>query len=290
LPIPLKDNVPTSRLPLVTILLIVANIAVFAWQLTFSDSKDFSLDYPGITERDVNTIEYGAIPYRLTHFGGQCYLGAEAVTASSAQPAVVCKGTEEFSQAVRLHERHLASIPAPLPLDEAPWWLTVFTSMFMHGGWLHIAFNMLFLWIFGGNVEDAMGRLRFLGFYLLAGVAAIYSQCLLDPSSTQPTLGASGAIAGVLGAYALLLPRARILTLIFVLFFVTLVEIPAYVLLGIWFVLQFIPAVSQVAVPDLGGGGVAYFAHVGGFVFGLALVRFFAQRRPVPAADRALLG
>jgi membrane associated rhomboid family serine protease len=203
---------------------------------------------------------------------------------------VVCKGTEQFRQAVRLHERNLASIPAPLPLDEAPWWVTVFTSMFMHGGWLHIAFNMLFLWIFGGNVEDAMGRLRFLGFYLLAGVAAIYSQCLLDPSSTQPTLGASGAIAGVLGAYALLLPRARILTLIFVLFFVTLVEIPAYVLLGIWFVLQFIPAVSQVAVPDLGGDGVAYFAHVGGFVFGLALVRFFAQRRPVPAADRALLG
>ena len=291
MPIPLKDNVPTSRLPLVTILLIVANFAVFFWQLGFSDSQDYSPKFPAITERDVNTIEYGAIPYRLTHFGRDCGLGAQAVSQSSAEAAVVCEGTPESREARRLHRQNPSSIPAPLPLDEAPWYITVFTSMFMHGGWLHILFNMLFLWIFGGNVEDAMGRLRFLGFYLLAGVAAVYSQCLLDPSSATPTIGASGAIAGVLGAYAVLLPRARVLTLLFILFFVTLVEVPAYLLLGLWFVLQFIPAVGQVAVPDIaGGGGVAYFAHVGGFIFGLALVRLFARRSPSPAADGALLG
>jgi membrane associated rhomboid family serine protease len=159
--------------------------------------------------------------------------------------------------------------------------VTVFTSMFLHGGILHIGFNMLFLWIFGNNVEDAMGRGRYLLFYLLAGIAAVYAQAAIDPSGTLPSIGASGAIAGVLGAYALLLPRARILTLIFLIFFVTLIEIPAYVMLGIWFLLQFIPAVGQVAVPNIGGqGGVAYFAHVGGFLFGLALVNVFVRRRP----------
>jgi rhomboid family protein len=126
-----------------------------------------------------------------------------------------------------------------------------------------------------------MGRARYLLFYLLAGIAAVYTQAAIDPDGTLPTIGASGAIAGVLGAYALLLPRARILTVVILIFFFTLIEIPAYVMLGIWFALQFIPAVGQVAVPDIGGeGGVAYFAHVGGFLFGLALVKLFARRRP----------
>lgn len=126
-----------------------------------------------------------------------------------------------------------------------------------------------------------MGRLRFLLFYLLAGVAAVYAQTAVDSTSTVPTIGASGAVAGVLGAYLLLLPRARVLTLIFIVFFVTFIEIPAYVMLGIWFVLQFLPAVGQVATPDVaGGGGVAYFAHVGGFIFGLLLIRLFVKQRP----------
>jgi membrane associated rhomboid family serine protease len=123
-----------------------------------------------------------------------------------------------------------------------------------------------------------MGRGRFLLFYLLAGLVAVYSQALLDPNSTLPTIGASGAIAGVLGAYALLLPRARVLTAVILIFFVTLIEIPAWAMLGIWFALQFLPAVGQVAVPDVtGSGGVAYFAHVGGFIFGLAVVRLFVR-------------
>jgi rhomboid family protein len=286
--IPLKDNVPTSRFPIVTVLLIVANVAVFAWQLSFSGSSQFSPRFPGITERDVNTIEYGAIPYRITHLGKECALGAKTVSATQALPDVVCEGTRGYREAFALHKADPLEIPRPLPLDEAPWWQTVFSSMFMHGGILHIGFNMLFLWIFGNNVEDSMGPARFVIFYLLAGIAAVYSQALLDTGSTIPTIGASGAIAGVLGAYAVLLPRASVLTLVFIIFFVTLIEVPAVVMLGIWFALQFLPAVGQLATPDIaGGGGVAYFAHVGGFIFGLALIRLFATRRPTLAGGAA---
>lgn len=278
--IPLKDNVPTDRLPVVTIALIAICVAVFGWQLGFSDSEDFSPRFPGISERTANTVEYGAVPYRLLHPGEECALGAEQVAPGRAEPAVVCRGTEGYGEAVRLADENPNTIPQPLPLDTVPWFLTIVTSMFMHGGFLHIAFNMLFLWIFGNNVEDSMGRARFLAFYLLGGAAAVYAQSLLDPGSTVPTIGASGAVAAVLGGYLLLLPRARVLALVFLLFFVTVVEVPAYLMLGIWFVLQFLPAIGQAAAPDVAGGGVAYMAHVGGFLFGLALIRLFAQRYP----------
>jgi membrane associated rhomboid family serine protease len=285
--IPLKDNVPTSGFPIVTVLLIVVNVVVFGWQLSFAGDNASSpaLGQLGISERDQNSIEYGAIPYRITHPGDDCAVGATRESFQTGEADIVCEGTREFREARAAG----AAGTAPFaPLDEAPWLVTVFTSMFMHGGILHIAFNMLFLWIFGNNVEDSMGRLRFVLFYLLAGIVAVYSQALLDTGSTIPTIGASGAVAGVLGAYALLLPQARVLTLIFIIFFVTLIEIPAYVMLGIWFVLQFLPAVGQVATPDVaGGGGVAYFAHVGGFIFGLALIRLFARRRPALGGDVA---
>jgi membrane associated rhomboid family serine protease len=182
---------------------------------------------------------------------------------------VVCPGTKDFDRAVAIGREDPQAVP--IPIDQAPWWETLFTSMFMHGGFLHIAGNMLFLWVFGNNIEDRLGRVKFLIFYLLAGLIAVYTQALIDPGSTAPTIGASGAIAGVLGAYALLFPKARVLTLIFIIFFVTLVEIPALILLAIWFVLQFVPALGQVAVQTGGGEGVAYFAHVGGFLFGLAV-------------------
>jgi membrane associated rhomboid family serine protease len=259
----------------VTVLLIAVNLGFFIWQLTFSGS-DYSspeLRQLGVSERDENSVEFGAIPYRILHPGKDCAFGV-GESSGTQEADIVCEGTKEYAAA--------RSSGNPFDTYSNPaWFVTIFTSMFMHGGLLHIAFNMLFLWIFGNNVEDAMGRGRYLGFYLLAGIAAVYSQAALDPGGTLPTIGASGAIAGVLGAYALLLPRARVLTLIFIIFFVTLIEIPAYVMLGIWFVLQFIPAVGQVAIPDVtGSGGVAYFAHVGGFVFGLALVKLFARRRP----------
>jgi membrane associated rhomboid family serine protease len=270
--IPLKDNVPTSRFPVLTVLLIVANLVVFAWQLSFSGSEESEEvrqgGVSGLSERDQNSIEYGAIPYRILNPGRECAVG---VPAGESQADIVCEGTSEYDQAE-------TSDTSFVPLNEAPWWVTVLLSMFMHGGILHIAFNMLFLWIFGNNVEDSMGRPKFLAFYLLAGIIAVYAQALIDPSSTTPTIGASGAVAGVLGGYLLLLPHARVLTLLIIIFFVTLVEIPAYVMLGIWFVLQFLPAVGQVATP-VDGGGVAYFAHVGGFIFGLAAIRLFTKRR-----------
>jgi membrane associated rhomboid family serine protease len=281
--IPLKDNVPTARLPIVTILLIVANVAVFVWQLSFSSSTSPNpgLRQLGVSERDLKSVQYGAIPYRVLHPGRNCAFGVTASSGSS-EADVVCEGTAKYQQAQNSAEPFVR-------YSSPPWYLTVFTSMFLHGNILHIAFNMLFLWIFGGNVEEAMGRGLYLLFYLLAGIAAVYSQAAIDPSGTLPSIGASGAIAGVLGAYAVLLPRARILTLVFLLFFVTLIEIPAVAMLGIWFVLQFIPAIGQVAVPNIGGqGGVAYFAHVGGFIFGLLLVRLFARHRPTtPAAIAA---
>jgi rhomboid family protein len=285
--IPVKDNVPTGRFPLITVLLIVVNIGVFGWQLTSSSSTSPNpeLSRLGISERDEKTVEYGAIPYRVLHPGRDCAFGVTN-DSGGGEADIVCEGTRQYAEA-----QHLArSQDAPFDRYPNPFWLlTVFSSMFMHGGILHIAFNMLFLWIFGNNVEEAMGRGRYLLFYLLAGIAAVYSQSAIDPSGTLPSIGASGAIAGVLGAYAVLLPRARILTLLILIFFVTIIEIPAYVMLGIWFVLQFIPAVGQVAVPDIGGqGGVAYFAHVGGFAFGLALVKLFARHPPGLATATAV--
>jgi membrane associated rhomboid family serine protease len=160
-------------------------------------------------------------------------------------------------------------------------WVTVFTAMFMHGSILHIAGNMLFLWIFGNNVEDSMGPVKFILFYLLGGLAATAAQTLIDPSSNVPNIGASGAVAGVLGGYLLLFPRARVITVIFIVFFFTIVELPALVILGFWFVQQILFGYFDLTDPTGEGGGVAYFAHIGGFAFGLLAIKLFAseQRR-----------
>ena len=149
--------------------------------------------------------------------------------------------------------------------------------MFLHGNILHIAGNMLFLAIFGPNVEEATGRARYIVFYLVGGLVALAAQILVGPNSTAPTLGASGAIAAVLGGYILLYPRARILSLVFIVFFVTIIEVPALFVLGFWFLQQVYFGAANLTNPVGGGGGVAYFAHVGGFVFGLALIRTLAK-------------
>jgi membrane associated rhomboid family serine protease len=154
--------------------------------------------------------------------------------------------------------------------------------MFMHGGLLHLGGNMLFLWIFGNNVEDAMGSVKFLVFYLLGGLAAMLLQVIVAPNAQVPTVGASGAIAAVLGAYLVLYPRAKIVTVIFIVFFFTILELPALLVLGIWFLQQALFGYFDLANPGGGGGGVAYFAHVGGFVFGLLAVRVLAKRPPPP--------
>jgi membrane associated rhomboid family serine protease len=161
------------------------------------------------------------------------------------------------------------------PGAQPVWWLTIFTAMFMHGSLLHLAGNMLFLWIFGNNIEDSMNRGLFVLFYILGGLAALGLQVATDPNSIVPTVGASGAIAAVLGAYARLYPRARVVTLIFIVIIFTVVTLPALLVLGVWFALQLLPAFSE---PVTGaGGGVAYFAHIGGFIFGLALIKLFAN-------------
>ena len=284
--LPLKDNNPTSRFPIVTVGLIAICVAVFISQLNFPTNE--RLSEAGFGHVDQSSLEYGAIPYRITHPStGDCDIGAVGEFAPGQfEAGVVCPGTKDFDEAVARSQADPGADLGPFQIDQKPWWETLFTSMFMHGGWLHIAGNMLFLWVFGNNIEDRLGRVKFLIFYLLAGLIAVYTQAFIDPSSTAPTIGASGAIAGVLGAYALLFPRARVLTLIFIIFFVTLVEIPALILLALWFILQFVPALGQVAVGSGGDQGVAYFAHVGGFVFGLAvagaMLAVMRRRRPEP--------
>lgn len=155
-----------------------------------------------------------------------------------------------------------------------PAMVTVFTSMFLHGGWMHLIGNMLYLWIFGNNVEESMGHVRFVAFYLLCGVAAVCAQALPNPESNIPMIGASGAISGVLGAYLLLLPRARVLVAIPLGFYLHTMRLPAAIVLILWFVLQLVS--SLMADPDK--GGVAFGAHIGGFVAGLALIAVFKKR------------
>ena len=159
---------------------------------------------------------------------------------------------------------------------------TILISMFLHGGWLHLLGNMLYLWIFGDNVEDALGHFRYLIFYLLCGALATFSHAFISPSSSIPAIGASGAIAGVLGAYLILYPHARVLTLIPLGFFMFLREIPAVFILGFWFVIQFFTGVLSIGVrTEDQGGGVAYFAHIGGFLAGIVLVTLLGgKRRP----------
>jgi len=161
-------------------------------------------------------------------------------------------------------------------LTADPHWWTVLTSMFMHGGWFHLLGNMWFLWVFGNNIEDSMGHARFVVFYLLCGVAAAAAQVLAGPNSVVPMVGASGAISGVMGAYILLYPRVRVHTLVTLGFFVTTVALPAYVMLGYWFLLQLLMgAVGSVSRVE---GGVAVWAHVGGFVVGMLAIHLFANR------------
>ena len=156
---------------------------------------------------------------------------------------------------------------------------TILTSMFLHGGWLHLIGNMLYLWIFGDNIEDRLGRGRFVVFYLVCGAVAALGQGVADPRSEVPMIGASGAISGVLGAYLVLYPRAKVLVLLPLLFFVTAVRVPALVVLGIWFAAQLL---SSLAAAPGAGGGVAFAAHVGGFVAGVVLIRLFLRDRRRP--------
>jgi membrane associated rhomboid family serine protease len=250
--IPIKDNIPTDRFPLVTVALILANVVVYLLSIRHGGSL--------ISGPDTNeVVRYGAIPFELTHPGKHC-----DVVNFAFQTGIACEG-----------QPGVAGTASPQPST----WETVFTAMFMHGSILHIGGNMLFLWIFGNNVEDSMGRLKYIAFYILGGIAALALQVAIDPSSTAPTIGASGAIAAVLGGYILLYPRARVLTVVLIILFFTVIELPALVVLGIWFAEQAVFGAADLTNPTGGGGGVAYFAHVGGFVFGLLTIKVLATRR-----------
>ena len=155
---------------------------------------------------------------------------------------------------------------------------TMFVSMFLHGGWLHLGGNMLYLWIFGDNIEDRLGHFRYLLFYFLSGIAATLAHAIANPGSRMPSIGASGAIAGVLGAYIILFPKQRVTTLIPIFVFITVREIPAVFLLGFWFVLQFFAGAATLGANAGEQGGVAYFAHIGGFLFGVLTIRLFATK------------
>jgi membrane associated rhomboid family serine protease len=234
----------------VTIALIVINAIVYL----FLQPKS-GIDFSGNSLHQDALTHYGAIPYELTNPGDHCDF-VQGTVACEGQPGVA--GTAS---------------------SQLPTGLTIFTSMFTHAGLLHLGGNMLFLWIFGNNVEDSMGHVRFVIFYLLGGIAALALQTVIGPNSTTPTLGASGAIAGVLGGYILIYPRARVLTLLFLFVFFTFIEIPAFFFLFIWFAQQALFGAIDLTDPAGGGGGVAYFAHVGGFLFGLLAIKLFATRR-----------
>ena len=194
----------------------------------------------------------------------------------------------DFDYAVNQLAYHPCEVARECPVVGEDWHVTAITSMFMHGDWLHLGGNMLFLWIFGNNVEDAMGKIRFVVFYLLGGLAATALQTVVtlsaadDAAAEIPNLGASGAVSAVLGAYLVLLPGASVVTVIFLLI-IFIREFPAWLFLGLWFALQLWLGSFSLLQPQ-SGGGVAFFAHVGGFVFGALTVRFFAKRRPLQPA------
>ncbi len=233
--IPIRDYRPSGTVPYVTISLIVINVLVFIWQYLILENQPSGF---------------------VTPLGQMLSKGDIFVYSYGLIPWEIT---------------HLQDRPPYIPF---PIWVTLFTSMFIHGGLLHILGNMLYLWIFGDNVEDSMGHLKFLIFYLACGVIAAYSQVMINPNSTVPIVGASGAIAGVLGAYLMLFPYARVLTVVLFFWFIRLVEVPAMLLLGFWFIYQLLLAPMGTGA----GGGVAFFAHIGGFIAGALLVYVFKKR------------
>ncbi|MBE0417627.1 MAG: rhomboid family intramembrane serine protease [Coriobacteriia bacterium] len=211
--IPIRDDNPTRRFPLVTVALLLANATTFAYEVTLSDAELLA------------------------------FIDIWAVT-----PARVV--AEPFSPQVLI---------------------TLVTAMFLHGGWLHLGGNMLYLWIFGNNVEDSLGRPRFVGFYLATGIIATLAHIAIEGPSEIPLLGASGAIAGVLAAYLLLFPKAHVLVLIPVFFIIEVAQIPAAFVIGFWFLIQLVQGIGSIS-PEAASGGVAWWAHVGGFATGLVLI------------------
>jgi len=240
--IPLKDDIPSRSVPAVTIALIVVNLVVYLYEFLLWAGP--VADEAGVARApqlyEAFVYEFGLVPCRFTDS---------------------CPGSLAGM---------LAGAPAP--------WFTVLTSMFVHAGFFHVGGNMLYLWIFGDNVEDVMGKGRFLGFYLVCGTLAAAAQSVGDPTSPVPLVGASGAVSGALGAYLVLFPHARVWTLLVIGFFWRVVPIPALIVLGFWIVVQALNGVFTFGRGE--PAGVAFMAHVGGFVAGMVLVSLFRRREP----------
>ncbi|MEX2555360.1 MAG: rhomboid family intramembrane serine protease [Actinomycetota bacterium] len=250
---PIKDENPTFSTPIVTILLIAINVVVFMFQLSKSGEE---------VEEARFFVCNASIPYEVTH--------AERI-ADAQRRGVVFE--DRIDNAFATLERQ--SCP------DKNVWLSIVQSMFLHGSILHIAGNMLFLWVFGNNVEDRLGKLKYIFFYLLSGIAATYAQSYVFPSSATPLVGASGAIAGILGAYLLMFPRARIKSLVILVIFITMIELPASLVIGLWFVLQLVSGVGSITADT----GVAYMAHIGGFLAGMLLLLVFRPKPVEPVAS-----
>ena len=257
--IPIRDENPTSRTAWVTLGLIALNVVVFLlWQPTFKSEG----------AQQTFFFCHAEIPWEVTH---QEALDEGGTDAREAIEEDLQLGPAQAAAFQTAYGRECGG---------KSWWQSVFVAMFLHGSWLHIGGNMLYLWIFGNNVEDKVGRIRYVVFYFASGIAAAAAQIATGPDSVIPNLGASGAIAGVLGAYLVMFPRRRVLSIVPIVFIWSLIALPAIVVLGFWFVLQFFSGTTALASHI--NGGVAYFAHVGGFVLGViaALLLFPKERRP----------
>jgi membrane associated rhomboid family serine protease len=244
--IPIGDRLSTRTIPYVNIAIIAANFLVFFYELTLNTQTPFGR----ASQLDLWFQDWGAVPACVSDS-----LGLKPDVSARAL-AFYCGGNH------------------PLP--------SLLTSMFIHAGWLHILGNMLFLWIFGDNVEDSLGHTRYLVFYFIGGLAAGATQIALNINATVPSVGASGAIAAVMGAYLVMFPRARIAVFIPLFFFLGAPYIPAAALIGIWFLMQVFTGVASIGYATGGSGGVAWGAHVGGFIAGLLLVNLFRAGRPPP--------
>lgn len=250
--IPIGDSVRSRTFPFVNVAIIAVNVAIFAYELTISTTQ---LAPFGFSELDVFFYRWGAIPACLVdQFGFDSGV-------RDGELVLYCS-----------HNNETASL---------------FYSMFLHGGWLHLIGNLFFLWVFGDNVEDAMGHIRYALFYVVAGLGATTLHTVTNAGSLLPAIGASGAISGVLGAYLVLYPRARVTAILPFLFFIPFF-VPAVVLIGIWFLMQLVNGAISFADVNVAnaGGGVAWFAHIGGFVTGVLLVRVFTLGKTIPPVRR----
>lgn len=234
--IPIKDDNPTHTFPIMTVLLLLGNIAVYVYQWTLG------------SEAQAFVYRLGTIPWEITHF-------------------------QELPKLPLNFESNLPNV------------LTLFTCMFVHGGFFHLIGNMLYLWIFGDNIEALVGHIRFFFFYLCCGLIATLSHVIVTPNSTVPLVGASGAISGVLGAYLLKFPRARVHVVIFFFFFIRVIRVSALFVLGLWFIIQVFNGFGSLGLDAR--GGVAWFAHVGGFVAGMILIFLFEKKGRVRVYRRA---